>query len=246
MARCLSHILVSLAGAMAFGMADAQEVVPLCVGDFAPFNSPSLPKQGPMVEIATEAFARAGITAKPTFMPWVRILKVSEKAECAILGIWRNAERDQIYQYSQAILKQELGFFGLKSDTHDFSDPKVLAGLVIGIQRGTYLPPSLTDKGYRFEDTTDLQGSLLKLGKHRVDLVFGNKEAGQRIVQTQSDLSLVEWKKPGLEAKDTYLAFINTYPGQDALIKAFDKGLNSMRADGSLKKLLLNAGIASP
>ncbi|WP_168224644.1 substrate-binding periplasmic protein [Rhodoferax aquaticus] len=197
-----------------------------------------------MVEIAVEAFARAGITAKPTFMPWARILKVSEKAECAILGIWRNAERDRLYQYSQSILKQELGFFGLRSDNHDLNDPKVMASLVIGIQRGTYLSPSLVDKGYHFEETTDLQGSLLKLGKRRLDLVFGNRDAGQRMIQSQGELASIEWKKPGLEAKDSYLAFVNNYPGQDALIKAFDKGLNSMRIDGSLKRILQNAGIS--
>ncbi|MEJ2795574.1 hypothetical protein WAE56_19405, partial [Iodobacter sp. LRB] len=42
------------------GNAHASNTIQICIGDFPPYNSRSLPKNGPVIEIATEAFRRSG------------------------------------------------------------------------------------------------------------------------------------------------------------------------------------------
>lgn len=219
----------------------------ICVGHFPPYNSPTLPQGGPVIQIAAEAMRRSGHEIKTEFMPWARILKDGSDGRCGILGIWRNAERELIFDFSQPLLQQELGFFVRKGATHQFKTAQQLMGLSIGIERGTYLPPLLNDKNLRFDLASSLQKNLQKLALGRIDLAFGAKEAGLAGLEREPALKAkVEWLAPGLERKDTYLAFAKSHPKADEWVAAFDKGLASMKADGSLQRILKGAGLASP
>ncbi|MCV2360083.1 transporter substrate-binding domain-containing protein [Paucibacter sp. TC2R-5] len=226
--------------------ARAQDSAPviLCLTEFPPFNSEQLPKQGPLIELATEAFKRAGRRIDAQFMPWARALKEAEGGRCALFGIWRNAARDQVFDYSKPIIQMELGFFGRRGVALDFNDPRVLAGLLIGIQRATYLPPLLDNKNLRFDLGNDLLSSMRKLVRERVDLAYGNRALGQHLLASDPDLgAAVEWKSPALEVKDHLLGFAKSYEGGGALLKGFNKGLDSMKADGSYRKILSAGGL---
>ncbi|MDC8774070.1 substrate-binding periplasmic protein [Roseateles albus] len=220
--------------------------VDICVGNFSPYNSPELPQGGPVIQIATEALRRSGYELKAEFMPWARILKDGSDGRCGILGIWRNAERELMFDFSQPILQQELGFFARKGAKHQLQTAQQLKSLLIGVERGSYLPPILSDKSLRFDPVGSLQKNLQKLALGRIDLAFGAKEAGLASLEREPSLKAqVEWLSPGLERKDTYLAFAKTHPQASELIAAFDKGLLSMKADGSLQRILKSGGLAN-
>ncbi|AZP14134.1 substrate-binding periplasmic protein [Undibacterium parvum] len=217
----------------------------ICSGDFPPYNSPLLPNLGPVVEITTEAFRRSGISIQVIFMPWARILKEGQNAKCAILGIWRNAQRDQQFVYTQAILEQELGYFARRSSNFKNSKPLQLETLVIGVERGSYLSPELEGKQYSFDIANSLLLNLRKLAKGRIDLAYGNKAAGEYLINTDPELNdPLVWLNPSLESKPIYLAFSNSYPEKEHLILAYNQGLTSMKADGSFKKILLKAKLS--
>jgi polar amino acid transport system substrate-binding protein len=223
--------------------AHASKTVPICVGDFPPYNSHVLPKNGPVIEIANEAFRRSGYQMQFKFMPWARILKEGEHGQCGILGIWRNAQRDLIFDYTQPIIKQELGFFARRGSLYDLSNPRTLESLSIGVERSSYLPPALENSRLRFDLASSLHTNLLKLAKHRIDLAYGNKAAGFYMIKTDKDLQNLEWQTPSLEIKETYLAFAKTHTEKEALLGAFNRGLDSMKADGSYKKILKASGL---
>lgn len=220
----------------------ATRVAIVCVGDFPPYNSASLPQGGPVIQITAEALRRSGYQLKVEFMPWARILKDGSEGRCGILGIWRNAQREQIFDFSQTLIQQELGFFAKRGAKHQIANAQYLQSLTIGIERGTYLPPRLSDKNLRFDPASSLQKNLHKLALGRIDLAFGAKEAGLAGLEREPELkSKLEWLSPGLERKDTYLAYAKTHPQATEVLAAFDKGLLSMKADGSLRKILLAA-----
>ncbi len=241
-------LLLSMA-TLACASARAQEVAPviLCLTEFPPFNSEQLPKQGPLIELATEAFKRSGRSVDAQFMPWARALKEAESGRCALFGIWRNPARDQDFDYTKPIIQMQLGFFGRRGVALDFNDSKVLANLLIGIQRATYLPPLLENKNLRFDLGNDLLSSLRKLVRDRVDLAYGNRALGQYLLATDRELgTAVEWKSPALEVKDHVLGLAKLYEGGTALRKGFNKGLDSMKADGSYRKILREGGLEQP
>jgi polar amino acid transport system substrate-binding protein len=217
----------------------------ICSPNFPPYNSPQLPNLGPVVEISTEAFRRSGVSVQVIFMPWARVLKEGELSKCAILGIWRNAQRDQQYAYTQAILEQELGYFVRRSSKFKNANSLQLETLVIGVERGSYLSPELEGKEYRFDIANNLLLNLRKLAKGRIDLAYGNKAAGEYIINAEPELSdPLMWLNPALESKPIYLAFSNSYPEKERLILAYNQGLASMKADGSFKTILLKAKLS--
>jgi polar amino acid transport system substrate-binding protein len=238
----LFTVLLTVAATPTMTAAAEAHSLTICSGDFPPYNSPLLPNLGPVVEVSTEAFRRSGISVQVIFMPWARILKEGENAKCAILGIWRNAQRDQQYAYTQAILEQELGYFARRSSNFKNSKPLQLETLVIGIERGSYLSPQLEGKEYSFDIANSLLLNLRKLAKGRIDLAYGNKAAGEYLINAEPDVNdPLIWLTPSLESKPIYLAFSNSYPEKERLILAYNQGLRSMKADGSFKKILLKA-----
>jgi polar amino acid transport system substrate-binding protein len=241
----LGRLLFGLACCFAQA-AQAQEAGPviLCLTEFPPFNSESLPRQGPLIELASEAFKRSGRSIDPQFMPWARALKEAEGGRCGLFGIWRNPAWDQVFDYSKPIIQMELGFFGRRGVALDFNDPRVLAGLLIGIQRATYLPPLLDNKSLHFDLGNDLLSSMRKLVRERVDLAYGNRALGQYLLKAEPELgAAVEWKDSALEVKDHLLGFAKSYEVGGALLKGFNKGLDSMKADGSYRKILSAGGL---
>ncbi len=235
----LGHLLLALSLGLSSATAGAAKAVAICVGDFQPYNSPALPQGGPVIQIATEAMRRSGYDLEVQFMPWARVLKDGSAGLCGILGIWRNVEREQIFDFSQPVVQQELGFFARRGSKHEYKDVQQLAGLLIGVERGSYLPPLLNDKSLRFDLAGSLQKNLQKLALGRIDLAFGAKHAGLAGLEREPALKAsVEWLSPGLERKATHLAFAKTQGHGGELLAAFDKGLLSMKADGSLRKIL--------
>ncbi|ALT77827.1 substrate-binding periplasmic protein [Paucibacter sp. KCTC 42545] len=220
--------------------------VQLCLTEFPPFNSQDLPGRGPLIEIAVEAFRRSGSSVEVHFLPWARLMKEAEEAKCAILGLWRNEARDRLFAYSQPIMQMELGYFGKRGSASDPSGPKTAGGQSICTQRGSYLSPALQQLDLRFEPVLDLPTCLRMLAKDRVDLAYGNKALGMHFLNQAANreiAALVQWKSPELESKDHLLAVLKTDPRRERILRDFNRGLASMRADGSYKTILKAGGL---
>lgn len=221
----------------------------LCLSDFPPFNAAHLSEGGPLGRIAVQAFARAGLRAELRFMPWARVLKEGEAAQCLIAGLWRNPARDQLFAYAGPYYQVELGYFTLKDLARP---PERLGDAQAGrlcVQRGTYLPEPLLPVQALLQMNTDLSGCLRMMGTGRVDMVFGARVAGQHYLDSPAGLDLrsqIAWRGPALEVKDHLLAIHKTHPQRDALIQAFNRGLAQLRADGSYQRLLQAGGLGSP
>lgn len=218
------------------------ETVPLCVGDFPPYNSAVLPDQGPVLQITREAFERVGLDIKVEFLPWARLLKLAEAGECAIVGLWRNAEREQIYEFSSAIVRQELGLFGRVGRARG-----ELRQQLIGIERSSYVPEALNLDEQRRYPVQGIRQNFTMLAHDRIDLALADRGAGEFLLKQRPDLAaLIEWKGPRLEYKDAHLAATRSAARARAWVEAFERGLAKLRADGSHQRILKQAGLMMP
>ncbi|WP_416221480.1 substrate-binding periplasmic protein [Rhodoferax sp.] len=119
-----------------------------------------------------------------------------------------------------------------------------LLNLRIGVERGSYLSPELNSPAVRLDFANSMEANLLKLAKGRVDLVFGDRNAGLFVIASvPALLRNLEWKGSILESKNDYLALAKSVPNRDALLIAFNQGLRAMQMDGSFSRLLLTTGI---
>ena len=60
----------------------AKETITIGIGEWAPFNGEKLPHYGMSSHITTDVFALEGINVKYEFMPWKRVIVLTERAEC--------------------------------------------------------------------------------------------------------------------------------------------------------------------
>ncbi|MFY8118811.1 MAG: substrate-binding periplasmic protein [Roseateles sp.] len=221
----------------------------LCLSEFAPFNASGLSEGGPLGRIAVQAFARAGIRAELRFMPWARVVKEAEAAQCLIAGLWRNEARDQLYAYAGPYYQVELGYFTLKGMARPAESVNEAQASRICVQRGSYLPTALQQQQSQLQMNVDLSGCLRMLATGRVDIAFGARAAGQHYLESAAGRDLggsIEWRGPALEVKDHLLAIRKTHPQREALIQAFNRGLAQLRADGSYQRLLSAGGLSGP
>lgn len=188
-------------------------------------------------------FQRAGIVVEIQAMPWKRALMRGGKAELGIGGIYKTAQRQAVFDYSQAIFEEKLIVYVRRGTTTSFTALSDLYGKRVGVIRGWSYTEALDkaiDNGqiHASAGSSD-EANFRMLASGRLDALIAIELAGQRIIQ-QLQLDQVQALQPALSINPTYLVFAKQAK-QQALLQRFDQSLAEMRADGSLAELVQQA-----
>lgn len=188
-------------------------------------------------------FQRAGIVVEIQAMPWKRALMRGGKAELGIGGIYKTAQRQAVFDYSQAIFEEKLIVYVRRGTATSFTALSDLYGKRVGVIRGWSYTEALDkaiDNGqiHASAGSSD-EANFRMLASGRLDALIAIELAGQRIIQ-QLQLDQVQALQPALSINPTYLVFAKQAK-QQALLQRFDQSLAEMRADGSLAELVQQA-----
>jgi polar amino acid transport system substrate-binding protein len=210
-AAALSALFV-LAG---HGRLHAQtQSISICVTEFPPYLGSQLPDGGPLLALASRALASGGLQARPSAVPWARALTLARAGECLLPIIWRNAERDQGFAYSQPVADMQLGLF-VRQDHVGGVKP----GDAIAVERSGYLPPSLTEGGFALNPTGGTRQTLRMLAAGRVVAAFTERAAAEEMLRAEPALGAqLRWQGPAIEVKTTYMAVSRDHPLRDTLL----------------------------
>jgi polar amino acid transport system substrate-binding protein len=212
--------------AVAAGTAAAQPPVPpvvLCTTDFPPYVSTDMPDGGRITALARRAFAASGLVVETRQLPWVRAFAMVKAGDCLLLTMWRNDERDALLRYSLPVARMELGLF-VRGDRKE-----VLPNAIVAYQRGSYLPPALTEGRYRLHEVLDPRTGLGMLKRGRVDAVFSERETLEHLLRRQPDRG-IRWLAPALEVKTTHMAISKRHPQADAWLEPLDREISRRSA----------------
>lgn len=197
--------------------------------------------------IVQAVFARLGEPLSIQAMPWKRALLRGAAGEVGIAGIYQNAERLQVFDYSAPIFEERLLLYVHRERPLPFRGIEDLHGKRIGVIRGWSYTEEF-DQAARTGQIDAQEGSsdeanLRKLASGRLDAVIAIELAGQRLL-THAGLEQLEPLPQPLSINPTYLVFARA-AGQQELLQRFDRTLAEMRQDGSLQRLIEQA-IATP
>jgi polar amino acid transport system substrate-binding protein len=198
------------------------------------------------VDTIAEAGKRVGINVQFKTLPWVRLereiaLGAESNVDCAFAYTQTTAREAYMDFTSVPVKLTELVLFTRRGTYDAFLGFEMLKGKRIGIRRGFKIPPALSalvEQGsIKLEEVNiDLQNfEKLKLG--RLDAVLSNREVGSENVRQMHAGDIVILSPPVL-VTPTYLVF-NKAKNLSALVPLFDKGLKSVTADGTYRKIRL-------
>ncbi|NRD73215.1 transporter substrate-binding domain-containing protein [Shewanella sp. VB17] len=215
--------------------------------NYPPFYSDSYSQNGAVAYIVAQAFLRRGYHVSHKFYPFTRatLLVKTGKAD-GIVGLWYRKEREEWAEYSQPIVPLNIVFYKRKNSDISYEKLSDLQGLRIGIGRGYANPPVFTQAKLVTEESSSDTINMKKLFFKRIDLVLIGRDLAQYLIRTGPDEYADAFEEIGepLSVEEFHFGASKKLPDYKNLTKEFNLGLESMKQDGSLEKILKNYGIA--
>jgi polar amino acid transport system substrate-binding protein len=173
-------LLTSKLFCLVHAYAQASEIN-LITADYSPFYGPNLPNEGPITEIVTEAFNKAGYQVSVKYVSWARAMADAKAGKAdGLHGAWYSKEREQWFAYSDKLPGNEIVLFKRKgSEAQSFTGYGDLRSYKIGIVREYRNPPEFDAAKLRTEvANSDGEEGTLPLP---IDpLGFGREKCGIR------------------------------------------------------------------
>jgi polar amino acid transport system substrate-binding protein len=200
---------------------------------------------GFLIEITRAAFQRMGYTVTVQFMPWLRALRSVESGNAeALLGAYHTAERAERMQYTDSIGVSEIVFFKRKDSDIAYSRLEDLKPYSIGTIIGASYTPEFDAAAYlNKEAVSSHERNINKLLAGRVALLVEKRLV---VLNTLAALhseaaANVIALEPPLKTALFFNAFSRKFPDYQRKVADFNTGLEMIRKDGTVKKILANA-----
>ncbi|RED54389.1 amino acid ABC transporter substrate-binding protein (PAAT family) [Aestuariispira insulae] len=191
--------------------------------------------------IVREVFNRIHQPVSLKAYPWRRVLAGLETGQLAAGGIYRTAERDQVFAFSRPFHSDAILLFvpteRPKNNKFTLSD---LTGMTIGaIQGWSYGDrfDHLRQQGlFRVEEVRNDASNLRKLQAGKLDAFLAVEIAGWNLLAETDNLDSVRSIRPPVAVNNVHLAFSNGDPNVQ-LLPAINQAIADMAEDGTLEDI---------
>ncbi|MFT5704928.1 MAG: polar amino acid transport system substrate-binding protein [Shewanella sp.] len=220
---------------------DVKATLNIVSTNYPPFYSESYSNNGAVAYIVATAFQRRGYNISHKFYPFTRAtLLVKTGKVDGIVGLWYRKSREQWAEYSLPIVSLNIVLYKRKDSDISYQQLSDLQGLRIGVGRGYANPVAFTQAKLETEESSSDELNMKKLFLKRIDLVLIGRELAKYIIRTGPDEYANMFEEVGepLSVEVFHFGASKSIPGYQHLIKEFNLGLESMRQDGSLDKIL--------
>jgi polar amino acid transport system substrate-binding protein len=226
--------------------ARAQKTVTLATLDWPPYIGEELPEKGYVAQIAVKAFERAGYSVKIDFLPWNRAVDDTWHGSYdAYFPEYYSEEVQRRFFYSEPFPGGPVGFFKLKTTRLQFESLEDLKPYTIGVVRGYINSAEFDAANFLHKDVADNDlSNLKKLLLGRIDLAVIDKYVGFYLIKQNfpDKVGELEFLDPPLNVQDLYLCFPKNSDKSAELLKAFNAGLNKLREDHGLDRIISERG----
>ena len=241
-----SIIIVMLSSVFAVG-ADLKTIT--AAGDaYPPFVDPQNSKEGLSLEVLRAAFKTQGYVIKMEYVPWARAEAGVKKGSYDILpDVWMTDARKKELMYSKSYVSNKIKFITLKDNPFEYDGINSLKGKIVGTVRGYgYSDEFNSSTIFERDEVADFIQNIKKMiAKRSIDMTLED-EIVARVRIAQEDPKLLEqvrFTKNAFLINDLYIASGLKNPRHKEFIEAFNKGLDTIKADGTYAKILESYGI---
>lgn len=230
------------ANSQTVALADTSPALAVISG-YPPYADGRLAEGGHLVRIAKEALRASGVSYRLIEMPINRALfEVADRSAQAALPLARTEEREKIYRFSDPISSLTLAAFVPAAASNGWMGIAGMSGRSVCLPAGS--PPSsvllssLQDGRLKPVEANDLEACVRMLSAGRVDLLVSDPHVIwhiARAIKVDRRIALVQ---DDLAIGALYLLVRRGDERGDALLTAFNRGLNLLRVSGRYDELM--------
>ncbi|WBA19279.1 substrate-binding periplasmic protein [Salinivibrio kushneri] len=232
-------ILLLVPSTMARTLTAAQDPWP-------PFVTTDPDRPGIAIELVKAAMATQGYEVDFKNMPWARALDAVRNGSIDLLpATWHTDARTQHLRYSNPYMSNQLAFIKRVDDNFQFSDLNDLEGKVVGVVRGYgYGDAFLNATHFDKPAANNLATNLKKLLASRIALTLEDKIVAQSVMQEEGiDSHQFAFTDQALSTNPLYVTSGKANPDSQMFINAYNKGLETIKANGTFEKILKKYGV---
>ncbi|WP_455200467.1 substrate-binding periplasmic protein [Kaarinaea lacus] len=213
----------------------------LVADNWPPFTSEK-PGQRIAADLVERALKRSEVAAKIKIIQWKDVLDgIKSSKHDAIVGAWKNFEREQYLLFSRPYLENRIMLVGRIDNKISFNDVTQLTNRKIGIVEGYAYGEAIAnnEKITKVKSATVID-SLKKLLDKEVDFILTDSIVAQSMKQhlpKKIKDKLVIYPKVVM-THSLHFAVRKNYPNADKLLEKFNNSIRSMIADGSYNRIL--------
>ncbi|MPY23578.1 transporter substrate-binding domain-containing protein [Shewanella psychropiezotolerans] len=241
----LLSVLILLACVIAIPLEAKPDKLKIVSNEYPPFYSKLSPEFGVVSHLTREALQRANLAFTHDFFPFSRAVLLTKGGYAdGIIGIWYRESRVTWVEYSEPMLSVNVVLY--KRVQHDISYTQLsdLSDFTIGVGRGYANPQAFMEAGLKTEEGSSDGENLKKLLLGRTDLVLISQEVAEYLMTEgpkEYDHAFEVIGDP-LSIELFHFGISKTRGDHKDLIVRFNQGLNEMKLDGSVQRILKQHG----
>lgn len=235
------------ASLMCLGMLCHADTFSVAGDPYPPFGDPKNPSGGLAIEIIRAAYKTQGHEITMEFVPWARAEAGVKNGSYDIVPYtWRTEARAKVLLFSSPYAVGNVRFIKRKGDPFEFNGLESLGGKRVGTVRGYgYGDAFANSPVFVREASNDLMTNIKKLLRERLDLTLEDEIVARSLISTDDPQALdhIEFVKTPLSVNPLYVTAGLQNPKAPEIIRAFNKGLETIRANGTLEKIFKHYGM---
>jgi polar amino acid transport system substrate-binding protein len=243
----VTFLLVVIAIFSFSARADDSKVIVVAADAWPPFVDPTVPGNGLALEIITAAYKTQGYEVQYKDIPWARALEGVKNGTYDILpDAWITEARKADFLFSEPYAANEINFITRKDDPFEYTGLSSLKGKTIGIVIGYgYNKEFMSSPDFKRSEVPDFQKNIKKLLMKRIDMTLEDEIVAKHLLSQEDPaaLSQIKFSEGSLSHEELYIAAGYKNPRHEEIVSAFNKGLEIIKADGRLDKILNNKSL---
>lgn len=189
--------------------------------------------------LLTNLFSLLDIDTVIEAVPWKRALYYARTGEAGVAGIYKTAEREKVFEFSDPYYQESIYLFSLKTRTDTPRSLEDLYGHSLGILTGWSYGEDF-DRArqaglFSFIEKNDDHSNFELLQSGRVDFILATRDAGELELSSDYFKNIRRLPRPFIE-NSVYLAFRRN-SGRTGLLEKFNRLIAEKRKDGSYDRL---------
>jgi len=235
----LGGLIFGLMAWMAGGHAESS--VRLACNDFPPHKIEHPGEDGLAgfdVDIVSEALKRVGWQASTSYMPWKRALEMTGRGDYDGLCSCSYAkDREDKQLFSDELGAVSVGLFARSGDAlAGISSIADLKGRKVATVGGYNLEAELVTAGAEVQATSSDKNALDMLVGGNVDVLYAYELTTKHFIASDPRSASIVYKE--IRRNPYYFCLSRAMPGAEAVMQGFNRSLNEMAKDGSIKQIL--------